>query len=80
MTEINGLDRGVALLLVVAAPLLVLPTLVVVAASAASRALFGADPAAALMQSHCAALAVIKIMAGCTLGLLAVTGLLALAM
>ena len=80
MTEISCLDHGVALLLVVASPLLVLPTLIVLAVSAVTRALFGADPAAGLVQEHREGVRLIKIIGGCTFGLMAVAGLLGWAM
>src|SRR3954452_21736170 len=79
VTELKGAGYALAPLYSVTAPVLVLLMAFALAASAVSRALFGTDPAAELMEEHSAECAIVKLTRACTLGLLLAAGLLGLA-
>jgi hypothetical protein len=79
MTEVRGAGYVLAPLYAVAAPVLVMLMIFTLVASAVSRAMFGTDPAAKLIEEHSAGWAIVKLTGGCTLGLLLAAGLLGLA-
>jgi hypothetical protein len=76
MNNFRGSEFAWPLLYPIAAPLLLFVTALTIVTSRLTRAIFGIDPAAALVEQHPAEWTILNLTARCTLGLLFVALLL----